>query len=794
MNSPGFTIQRFFQYTRVNAPQLTSESEYETHIQMLRAFALVAHLNNTRLDVCANELLVDSAQLRQSIVNLFRLIDVELSSATPSTVEQVIQLSQVVASDINIYIPEFTRFSTQEDDEVDQVVFEVTEDLGLGRTDEVDYVYGLVPSVKDTDGVLDSNLPTRFNSVAAPFAAGDVGKQIVLYNCQRTNGGVFTVSNFIDASNIELSNSNFVTETAVGWILYDTTVNFATEANSPVLDFSPWGIPVLTVPGQFLYVGHDDIQWIATSMTFTSPGNGYAGVWEYYDPTFGIEFPSSLVQVGGTIEFVVDSLLGTTNRVGSLIQVTYNLTGVSEYHLSTWGAPNNEITTKSLLGQSVMDTNPLNYSIKAEWLPLPDQIDGTAEMTVDGDVEYSYPSTPDNKWEKAIVNNNSAYFVRYRVVEVGVIGAPPIAPPTIQRLRIDEEEQYFPFTVLQGETVNNEVVGGSNGQPDQIFTSQIFPVFDGSEVVEVDETSTGNWIEWGIVGNFVSSGENDRHVVIRKDDTGFALLHFGNGEFGKIPQSGVDNVRLTYRVGGEENGNVGSNMILDDIDGVSLLGAMGNPMTAIGWKVKDGGTEADLDRIKDDGPASIRNQGKAVTPDDTSRVAINEYVTENGSSLVARAFSVEEALGPKTIELVVVGTGGGFLTPEQIEDLEVFFNGDRYSIPEVEGVLLMNHLLTAVNYNPRPVDVTVNVIGTGLVIEQIDAAIREYLDPLAVDDEGNYIHDFGGELAVVKLDCAIDGISSNIKDIVRTVPATNVTFGPRQLPIPGTITVTITEP
>jgi hypothetical protein len=256
----------------------------------------------------------------------------------------------------------------------------------------------------------------------------------------------------------------------------------------------------------------------------------------------------------------------------------------------------------------------------------------------------------------------------------------------------------------------------------------------------------------------------------------------------------VNNIRLSeYRIGGDTDGNVGAEQITSNIDGINFVGALGNPMAAIGWTIAEAGDEVDLERMKDVGPASIRNDGKAVSPSDIPRVAVDEYRTGEGSALIQRAFAVEEAYGPKTVQLVVVGSGGNFLNEEQLSDVDVYFNGDRYSIPPKDGVLLLNTELTSVNYQPRSTDVTVTVYGSGITVTQIVKAISAYLDPLATDENGEYQHDFGGLLAVVMLDCAISDISSNIKNIVRTAPAADINLGPRQLPIPGTIVVTIVE-
>ena len=47
-------LEALIQFKRQNVPEMTDESEFEPLIQLLRAFALVGHLNNVNLDILAN--------------------------------------------------------------------------------------------------------------------------------------------------------------------------------------------------------------------------------------------------------------------------------------------------------------------------------------------------------------------------------------------------------------------------------------------------------------------------------------------------------------------------------------------------------------------------------------------------------------------------------------------------------------------------------------------------------------------------------------------------------------------
>lgn len=803
---PDFTFSGFYypevlkalqEYRRVNAPELTSESPYESHIQLERAFALVCHLNNTRLDIIANENLLDSLTLRESMRRLFKLIGRQLASATPSTVEQVIRLSSVSTVNQIAYVPAYSQFAT-ESETGDEITFEATEDHPMDRTNLVSHVYGSRGIQFENDGVVDSAFPTRFTSALATFTVADVGRFLSISSSTNGNAGGYTITNLIDANTIEIATANFISETGLGWSVVEFGSDYADDANNDLTTFNPF---LTTMFGAVLMTAHNHIQFNQIDFELDTPGVDMWGIWEYYDPTYSNTNPAEVTDEGGYIRANLLPLgPGFSNNLlsrmlNTFVRITYNPTGRIYEGLAQWDGGLNllYIDTVGILGQTSVDTDILNYTIHAPWTPLLNQVDGTDDgsgysFLQDGAVTFDWPMSVSRRWMKAVQEGafESAYYIRFRLVN-----ASSAIAPIFERIKISEGTQYFPFQITQGVTILDEIIGSSNGEPNQVFVSLEAPVFDDSQILSVSET-VGAWQTWAPITSFLNSGSTDRHYRPESDDDGVQYYEFGNGTYGRKPPLGVNNIRLdSYRIGGDLDGNVGADQIVSNVSGINYVSAMGNPMAAIGWRIKEAGDAEDLERMKDDGPANIRNFEKAVSPPDIPRVAIEHYRTDEGSALVERGFAIEEAYGPKTIQLVTVGPGGAFLTAEQLTDVAEFFNGNRYSIPPVDGVLLLNSELGIVNYDPRPVDVTVTVYGQGLVATEIRNALIAYLSPLAEADDGTYRHNFGGLLAHVLLDCIVSDVSANIKNIVQTVPAADITLGPTQLPTAGNIVVNI---
>ncbi|HEY0078522.1 MAG TPA: putative baseplate assembly protein [Pyrinomonadaceae bacterium] len=199
-------------------------------------------------------------------------------------------------------------------------------------------------------------------------------------------------------------------------------------------------------------------------------------------------------------------------------------------------------------------------------------------------------------------------------------------------------------------TVREEVVGSSNGQPNQgflllnspVYASAPFPVEerlrarsaarlkppDEAEreaadkalrerelmkgfLLEVDEGQ--GFKPWEEVEDFYSSTEEDRHYVLNRT-TGEVLF----GEHARTPVAGVNNiVARFYRYGGSARGNVGASMVTDLQTNVAGVDSVTNLRAA------EGGTdEESIEDTKARAPKELKARDRAVTAEDFEFIAL----------------------------------------------------------------------------------------------------------------------------------------------------------------------------
>ena len=130
-------------------------------------------------------------------------------------------------------------------------------------------------------------------------------------------------------------------------------------------------------------------------------------------------------------------------------------------------------------------------------------------------------------------------------------------------------------------STENEVLGSSTGDPDQLFRTMAAPVLEGQRI-EVQEPTMPSeteraalegeqgkaaihavldasgqpveiWARWHEVPDFHGSGPRDRHYVLNRME---GEVRFGDGLNGMVPPRGRGNVRAAaYRIGGGARGN-----------------------------------------------------------------------------------------------------------------------------------------------------------------------------------------------------------------------------------------------
>ncbi len=189
-------------------------------------------------------------------------------------------------------------------------------------------------------------------------------------------------------------------------------------------------------------------------------------------------------------------------------------------------------------------------------------------------------------------------------------------------------------------TVTEEIVGSSDGTAGQEFALANAPVM--VEEIWVDELSTLSeakrreltetqdvavesvtgrggelrefWVEWQSVENVLGSEENSRQYGL---DRATGRISFGDGERGRIPPRGRDNIRASYRTGGGTDGNVEEKAISGLRSSIPFVDDVTNPIPGDG-----GADEESMDRVRRRAPKQLRDRRKSVFSDDFERIAM----------------------------------------------------------------------------------------------------------------------------------------------------------------------------
>lgn len=798
-------LRSLIQYQRVNVPEITDESDEEPFQQLLRCYALIGHLNNVLLDITANESLLPTARLLESVRGHLALIDVTLAQASPASVDMILELSKVFLTQIEL-VPIDSQFATIETDESPQIIFESNESFEIQPSDKPTAVWvfeaGLVEitdnAIESGDGVTIEGVDFREGieySVGGSISdsLSNVATAINTSGDENILGRIFALSDGVSKLSIIPLIEGI---TSISVVEIDTgTDNFTVKSASygtnkaglASTDSSPFNLfPDTPKKGDVVYVGHTNVLVDTLDFIFDSVASGITFAIEFYDATLEDANPDLVTNLGSNLELDLTTLLGTEDRNGTVVRVVLSSTGASETRVSEFSGGKNVLRTLGLLGQASVSLSTSDYVVGTNWNEVSDFTDASNKMTENGRMSFSLPQNSSQNWLPITINAIDGYYLRLRVVNV-------TAPtnPSVDRIKIDSGTQFVLIPVTQGQTVTDEPLGSSNGDTNQEFLLTFKPLIEGTLLIEVDEGS--GFTPWNQKENFLASNSASKDYTLEITAADEATIKFGDGVQGKIPTPGVDNIRALYRIGADVDGNVGARTITVNTAGISFVQRVFNPRQALGWAPKEGSTEEDLARLKVEGPATLRTRGRAITTKDFEFLA-TQFETDVGSKIVARALAIEETFGVKTIEVVVVGFGGSLLTEVQRNELRDFFNGNKEL--GIDPVALANHEATIVNYTAKQIDVT--AIVTGGNEEEIKNAITALLNPEATFSDGvTKRWEFGQEIPVSVINSEIFEVDRiNIKKAVLTVPqATNpgpaVPMTTRELPLARNISVTV---
>lgn len=281
------------------------------------------------------------------------------------------------------------------------------------------------------------------------------------------------------------------------------------------------------------------------------------------------------------------------------------------------------------------------------WQQAPLEFDETGGFNETGTLRLFLPDL-----EEKALGGNTGYWVRCRLDEPGDRPAYSQAP---------ELNTIVPYAMggtipsTHSITVENEILGRSDGSPGQIFQLQSLPVLrrrQGETVQVLDESDA--WVDWNEVEDFSESEADDRRFTL---DSVSGELRFGpslrqpHGDmrvFGAIPPRGSQIRFSRYRYGGGTIGNVQKGKLRVLKTSIPYIARVQNRFTAVG------GTDAeDIELAKMRAPSIIRARNRAVTADDY------EFLAKEAAREVARVRCIQPAgregdPSPGTVYLLVV--------------------------------------------------------------------------------------------------------------------------------------------
>jgi hypothetical protein len=192
----------------------------------------------------------------------------------------------------------------------------------------------------------------------------------------------------------------------------------------------------------------------------------------------------------------------------------------------------------------------------------------------------------------------------------------------------------------QAETIRDELLGSSTGEPDAQFRLARWPILrdgielrvrerlgseeqtalidaDGIPAIKRDLPNLpGDWVLWQPVDTLVDAEAGARVFMV---DRRTGTIRFGDGRQGRSPPAGTDNVRaFLYRVGGGQRGNVAAYTVTSLKSAVTGVEAVTNPLAT------RGGSDGRSDESScAQAVATVRHVNRAISPKDIEALALD---------------------------------------------------------------------------------------------------------------------------------------------------------------------------
>jgi predicted phage baseplate assembly protein len=353
------------------------------------------------------------------------------------------------------------------------------------------------------------------------------------------------------------------------------------------------------------------------------------------------------------------------------------------------------------------------------WARLALDKDETRAFTRSGHV---YLSVPELRLKKLALGGlpDLYYWIRARVEHSGYERAPRLDAVLVNTV-----------AATQAQTVTDEVLGGSDGMPGQVYRLFSAPLLAGSLVLEIDEGS--GFRRWTEVEDFFAAGPDDLVYTL---DRATGTITLGDNEHGRLavanPQNAAANVvARRYRFGGGTGGNLPADAI------TQLQTAVDGIDRATNLRPAEGGADQEtVDAAKLRAPRELKSRNRAVTAEDfevltqlTPGVTVRRAIAR---PLAHPGFPGVQVPGAVTV-VVVPDSPAPNPTPseETLRTVCAHLNKHRLITTEVHVV--------APRYQLVRVEATVLARGSadlGTVRAAVEDALTRYFHPLTGGEDG----------------------------------------------------------
>lgn len=263
------------------------------------------------------------------------------------------------------------------------------------------------------------------------------------------------------------------------------------------------------------------------------------------------------------------------------------------------------------------------------------------------------------------------------------------------------------------------------------------PVVEGS--IAVSSSDGTLWQE--IDSLFLASG--NQAVFEKKYDENYgAALTFGNGTKGMKPTPGLA-VKVFYRSGGGERGNVGRNAVNVSVPSTKNTGSTMNVSVRNITKATGGRDKESAAHAKKYYPHVFKSQHRCVTGEDYTAAA-NNFSSANGTVGKAMAVLRNNGAGANNIDIYCLAKASQL----QLERCSLLLKGEL--LDHLNNLKMMTDEITLVDGVIRTLDLNCTVL-----IDEADVHRRNAIKQVAVDGLLAYFdvdrREFGEALSLSKL-------------------------------------------